>query len=70
VNKTGIPTAVTLSPRRPTVVSYIQGVVKTPRGFGAVKAAKFGRDEVIFTSATGRKVAAPVHHEFLRNNGW
>jgi len=65
INAMGIPTAVKLSKARPTVVNHIQGVVKVPRGFKCVRTAKFAPGEVTFTSITGKKVTAPVRHEFL-----
>ena len=66
LNRMGIPTAVRLSPRRPTAVNYIQGVVKVPRGFQCVRGAALAPGEVTFTSVTGKKVTAAVNHEFLR----
>lgn len=65
LSRAGVPTCVRLSPSRPTVVNYIQGVVKVPRGFGKVKTLRFAPGEVRFVSTTGRTVAAPVDHEFL-----
>ena len=62
----GIPTAVKLSKARPTVVNHIQGVVKVPKGFQCVRTASFAPGAVTFTSITGKKVTAPVRHEFLR----
>ena len=66
LSKDGIATAVKLSPKRPTAVNYIQGVVKVPRGFARVASARFAPGKVTFTSVTGAKVAVPVKHEFLR----
>ncbi len=62
----GIPTAVKLSPRTPTIVRHIQGVVKTPQGFRKVQSTTFAPGKVTFTSVTGKKVSADVHHEFLK----
>jgi hypothetical protein len=65
LNEAGIPTAVRLSPGEPTVINYIQGVVKVPRGFACVRSVSFSPGWVTFTSVTGKKVAAEVRHEFL-----
>ena len=65
LNAMGIPTVVKLSKSRPTVVNHIQGVVKVPKGFECVRTASFAPGTVMFTSVTGKKVTAPVCHEFL-----
>ncbi len=61
----GIPTAVKLSKRRPTVVNYIQGAVAVPRGFDRVRDARFEPGAVIFRSYSGKTVTVPVYHAFL-----
>jgi hypothetical protein len=66
LNKAGIPTAVKLSPSRPTVINYIQGVVKIPADFDRVKKATFEPGQVTFTSVSGKVVTAPVNHDFLK----
>ena len=65
LTRAGVKTAHTLRPTHPFAVHYIQGVVKVPRGFGAVKTLRFAPGEVRFVSTSGKTVAAPVHHEFL-----
>jgi hypothetical protein len=65
LNAMGIATAVKLSKSRPTVVNHIQGVVKVPAGFECVRTASFAPGKATFTSVTGKKVTAPVCHEFL-----
>ena len=65
LNAAGIPTSVRLSPKSPTSVHYIQGVVGVPRGFDCARAATFAPGEVTFTSVTGKKVTVPVRWEFL-----
>ena len=65
INKAGIPTTLKLSPKRPTVVNYIEGVVKVPRGFDRVKAVRFAKGRVTFLSASGKRATAPVNHDFL-----
>ena len=66
LTKEGVETAVALSADRPTVVNYIQGVVKIPDGFDNVKTLEFAPGEVTFISTTGKRVTAPVRHEFLK----
>ena len=63
----GIPTAVKFSKASPTVINYIQGVVKVPAGFQCVRTASFAPGSVTFTSVTGKKVTAAVNHEFLES---
>lgn len=66
LTKAGIPTAIKLSPKRPTTINYIQGVVKVPRGFGRVRTARFAPGSVTFISQTGKSATAKVWHEFLK----
>jgi len=65
LNRAGIPTAVRLSPRMPTVVNYVEGVVPVPRRFGRVAGASFSPGKVTFADEAGRAVAAAVRHEFI-----
>ncbi|MEX1048509.1 MAG: hypothetical protein WED15_03210 [Akkermansiaceae bacterium] len=66
LTKEGVDTAVSLSADKPTAVNYIQGVVKIPHGFENVKTLEFAAGEVTFISTTGKRVTAPVRHEFLK----
>jgi hypothetical protein len=65
LSREGVATAVTLTADKPTTVNYIQGVVRIPEGFENVKALEFAPREVTFVSTTGKRVTAPVRHEFL-----
>ncbi len=65
LTKAGVATAVKFSPRRPTVINYIQGVVKIPRGYVKTQDVSFVGDKVVFTSVTGKKVATPVNYTFI-----
>ena len=40
--------------------------MKIPEGFENVKSVEFAPGEVTFVSTTGKRVTAPVRHEFLR----
>ncbi|HNY28665.1 MAG TPA: hypothetical protein PLA90_18620 [Candidatus Sumerlaeota bacterium] len=66
INKAGIPTAIELTPDRPTFVNYIQGVAKIPADFQVVKDVEFGKGEVTFVSVTDKRVTVPVNFEFVR----
>jgi len=62
----GVATAVELRADQPTAVNYIQGVVKIPEGFDNVKTLEFAPGQVTFLSTTGKRVTAPVRHDFLK----
>ena len=63
----GVPTAVRLSPGKPTAIHSIQGVVRVPRGFRRVAEAVFTPGGVTFVSEEGAKAATAVRHEFLQD---
>lgn len=66
LTRRGIPTAVELSPERPTIVNLIQGIVKIPDGFETVRSVEFKPGEVTFISITGKQVSAAINWEFLK----
>lgn len=66
LTRAGVPTWVKLSPKRPTVVNYIQGVVRVPKAFGRVADAELESGKVTFHSETGRKATAEVCWDFLK----
>ena len=66
LTKEGVETAIELSADKPTTVNYIQGVVKIPDGFEKVQTLEFAPGEVTFISTAGKRVTAPVRHEFLK----
>jgi hypothetical protein len=61
----GIPTSLLLNPDRPTRITHIQGMVRTPKGFDRVKSASFLTDTVVFASWSGKAVEFPVRWGFL-----
>lgn len=65
LNEAGIHTVIELSPKQPTIVNYIQGVLAVPPKFGRVASAAFAPGRVTFTDERGQSVTAGVHHEFL-----
>lgn len=67
LTREGVATTVDLNGSTPTVVNYIQGAVKIPYNFDAVKTLEFGAGEVTFVSESGQRVKAPVRHEFLKS---
>ncbi len=67
LTKEGVATSVELITARPTVVNYVQGVVRIPDGFDCVKSLTFAPGSVTFISTTGKQVTAPVRHDFLKS---
>ncbi|MBI3867213.1 MAG: hypothetical protein HY299_01675 [Verrucomicrobia bacterium] len=67
LTRQGFATAVELKSDHPTRVNYIQGVVKTPRGFERVQTIEFSPGRATFVSTTGIRVSAPVRHEFIQS---
>jgi hypothetical protein len=66
----GVPTCIALDARKPLVVRYIMGVVKTPNGFDRVASirAAAGNRAILVESASGKKARAAVHLDFLDAN--
>lgn len=62
----GFPTCHALSGEKPFVVTYIQGVVRTPHGFDRVRSVDFGIDGVTFNAENGQRVPALVDLAFLQ----
>jgi hypothetical protein len=66
LSKEGVTTSLELRADKPTVVNYIQGVVRIPPGFDVVRTLEFAPGQVTFISASGQRVSAPVQHEFVK----
>lgn len=64
-NEKGFPTSVELDPGKMTAVSYIQGVARTPAGFGEVVHAEFEPGRVVFFDRKGAAATAEVDYSFL-----
>jgi hypothetical protein len=64
----GFPTAISLNPRKPTVVPYIMGVAEIPRGFDRVSSIQPTADNqsILLRSTSGKQVRLRVGLEFLR----
>jgi hypothetical protein len=67
LSRAGVQTALDLNEKTPTVVRYIQGVVRIPGDFENVRSLEFKPGTVTFHSTTGKQVTAPVRHEFLKS---
>ena len=65
LNAEGIPTALALRAGRPTEIRYLQGVVRTPKGFDRVRSLRLLRDRIVLTSRSGARVSAPVRWRFV-----
>jgi hypothetical protein len=65
LNRAGIPTTVTLDPRRPTRVAHILAVAAIPRGFGAVASITRAPGGVTLRSRGGARVFAPLDLDFI-----
>lgn len=66
LTKEGVKTAINFTADDPTVINYIQGAVRVPAGFDAVKSVKFTDRAATFTSESGKEVTVNVNKEFLR----
>ncbi len=67
LTKAGVPTAVELTADRPTTINYIQGVAKIPPDFEIVQEVEFAPGKVTFIAPNGKRVTAPVRHEFIKS---
>lgn len=65
LNEQGIPTVLKLESKIPTAINYIQGVVRTPKGFGKVRSISFEDELITLHSEEGLRVTAPVRWSFL-----
>lgn len=62
----GMATSIALRADKPTMVNYIQGVVRVPAEFDVVRTMEFGHGQVTLISAAGARVTTLVRHEFLK----
>jgi hypothetical protein len=67
LSKRGIPTSVTLNPKRPLIVNYIFGVAAIPAGFDHVKEVVAGDGEMELRSRSGKRVKTACDVSFLRS---
>lgn len=65
LNRAGVPTALKLDPKTPTAVRVIQGVARTPKGFGKVERVDFKPGKATFISGK-KRASIDVCWEFLQ----
>lgn len=65
LNSAGIPTSLKLRPGMRTEIAHIQGVVRVPRSFDAVRSIEFRKDGLAIRSLSGNMVKAAVRWQFL-----
>jgi hypothetical protein len=69
LSRGGVATALRLSAATPTGVRYIQGAVRTPKGFDVVRTVEFSPGEVTFISRAGPRAKARVDWDFVKSSG-
>jgi hypothetical protein len=67
VNRQGIATSLTLSPKLPLTVNYIMAVTAIPRGWGRVTAITPAKNGVVLESDKGKPVRVPLDFNFLNS---
>lgn len=67
INAAGFPTALELSPSRPTVIPFIQGAVRISPAFTCLESVHFEEQGLRFVSTDQEEVRAKVHWDFLFN---
>lgn len=65
VNQHGIPTAIQLHPDQPTVVNYLQGVLRVKPGFGMVTDIQVKSDRIVIRGSNNAEVSTPAAGEFV-----
>mgnify|MGYP000302154476 CR=1 FL=1 len=66
LSRRGIPTTLTLNPKKPLSVRYLFGVAAIPRGFDRVRTVVANRGGIELVAANGKRTAAAVQLDFLR----
>ena len=65
VSKRGVPTAIQLDPDQPTVINYLQGVLRVEAGFGEVTEIQLKSDRIVIRGSNGTEVSTPAAGEFV-----
>jgi hypothetical protein len=68
ISDRGFPTCLEVNASSPTVVNYIQGVVKIPQGYDRVQSVDLYADTITLTSSSGHRVSAAVDVRYLDGN--
>jgi hypothetical protein len=66
INRRGIPTTITLSPRSPVPINYIIGVAAIPAGFDRVRSINAINGGIELIAASGKRASAPLDLGFLK----
>lgn len=66
LSRRGIPTTLTLHPRRPTAINYIMGVAEIPAGFDRVRDIRAVGDGIELTAANGKRARCAMELGFLQ----
>ena len=66
VSEKGFKTVLTLNPKKPLTVNYIEGVVQIPKTFDRVAKVQFEKTGLRFISDSGKEVTAPVVWDFIK----
>jgi hypothetical protein len=69
VNRRGVPTTVTVGPKKPVTVNYILGVAEVPAGFDRVQKIVRTAVGVDFVAASGKRASCALDLSFLRSSG-
>ena len=65
VSERGVQTAIQLHPDRPTIVNYLQGVLRVEPGFGRVDDIQMKSDRIVITGSNGSEVSTTAAGEFV-----
>jgi hypothetical protein len=65
ISRQGIPTHINFQAKQPYEVRYIQGAIPVPARFDQVAIVDFTPEGLVFHSAKGQKVTAPLDYGFL-----
>jgi hypothetical protein len=66
LNRRGIPTAITLTPKNPLTFNYVSGVAAVPAGFDRVKSIRPANGGIELVAASGKRATASVDLTFLQ----
>jgi len=68
MSKRGIKPYLTMDPKRPTVINYIQGCVPVPKGFAEAKTIEVvGNDAIVIHGNAGKPIHVPCATSFVHS---
>jgi hypothetical protein len=68
LSRRGIPTTLTLNPKKPTAINYIMTVAELPAGFDRVATVRRTDDGIELVSANGKRAQSAVDVDFLQRS--